>query len=238
MANEAVIDLGAQLQGPLDVATFPETLAARVITPGARPRVHGYDVEEDLARHYAPADLLFLSLTGELPSPEASIALGAALTFLAPVSVAHASVHAAVLARVCGTTVASTIGVAAIGLAEQARLLLDEHAELLTWLAAPSTDLPPGYRATSAAERTACARLSAIVSASGLAVPHLEQQPTRNAALLMVLYHCGLKERAQLEIAIVSARLPCAMAEAMQVKVAAFDQYPTNLPLYRYEDQA
>ena len=106
--------------GPLEgSAAFPERLTARVVTPGERPRVHGYDVEGDLARHYQPSDLLFLMLKGELPPPAASRAFAVASMFLTPVSVAHASTHAAVVGRLCGATPRSSFGVAAIGAAEQ-----------------------------------------------------------------------------------------------------------------------
>lgn len=244
MNNLAPTASCTELQGPLDVATFPDTLSASVVSPGARPRIHGYDVQADLARNYSPTDLLFLALTGELPSNAASAALGIALTFLAPVSVAHAAVHAAVLARVCGTTVASTIGVAATGLAEQVRLLLDEHAELLSWLdtqrpeSPESPEMPSAWIAGDATERAASARLHYAIAETGLVVAELSQTPTLDAALLIVLHRCGLRERSQLETAIVTARLPCAMAEAMQVEVADFNAYPTNLPRYRYSEQA
>jgi len=69
--------------GPLEEASFPEQLSARVVTPGANPRLHGYDVEGDLARHYQPSDLLFLLLIGELPAAPVSRAFSVALMFLA-----------------------------------------------------------------------------------------------------------------------------------------------------------
>jgi hypothetical protein len=236
MTNVPSLDPSFDLQGPLDVASFPETLSARVVTPGPRPRLHGYDVETDLARHYNPSDLLVLSLTGELPSAEASAALGIALMFLAPLSVAHASVHAATLARICGTTVGSTIGVAAIGLAEQTRVLLDEHEELLAWLASPNGSFPQRFRAIDPADQTATASLREALAETRFVAPALSEGPTRSAALLIVLFGCGFTQRAQLEIAIVTARLPTAVAEAMQVKVADFSLYATNLPRYQYQE--
>ena len=234
MPKVAPLDPSFELEGPLESATFPETLSARVVTPGDAPRLHGYDVEADLARHYDPTDVLYLSLTGELPAPEVSAALRVALTFLAPVSIAHASVHAATLARLCGTTTSSTLGVAAIGLAEQARVLLDEHAELFVWLDSPDQALPARYRAKSEADRASSERLQVAVAASGLAVPELDQGPSRDAALVCVLYRCGLRQRKQMEAAIVTARLPTAFAEAATKKVVAFAHYPINLPDYRY----
>ena len=98
----------SELDGPLDSgASFPARLTARVVTPGERPRVHGYDVEGDLALHYQPTDLLFLLLMGELPTPAVSRAFSVVLMFLAPVSVAHASTHAAVVGRLCGAPASS-----------------------------------------------------------------------------------------------------------------------------------
>lgn len=236
MSHVASLDPSFDLEGPLDVAPFPDTLSARVVTPGPRPRLHGYDVEGDLAPHYDATDLLLLSLTGELPTPEISAAARVALAFVAPVSVAHASVHASALARLCGTATVSTVGVAAIALAEQARVLLDEHAELFTWLTAKDGDLPQRFRASDPADRASTERLRAALAQTGLAVPELGAWPTRNAALLIVLHRCGFKERAQLETAIVTARLPSTLAEAMAVKVTDFDHYPANLPRYLYRD--
>jgi hypothetical protein len=59
----------AKHEGPLEDAPFPEKLNARVVTPGANPRVHGYDVEGDLAAHYTSSETMLLCLTGELPEP-------------------------------------------------------------------------------------------------------------------------------------------------------------------------
>lgn len=223
-------------RGPLDDATFPETLTARVVTPGPRPRLHGYDVEADLALHYGPTDLLCLSLTGELPSPATARALEVALVFAAPLSIAHASVHAAALARLCGTATASLVGVAAIGLAEQVREQLDGHAELLAWLAAPAGALPERFRATDPGEHASVERLRTALAETGLHVPLLDERPTRDAALFAVLFACGLRQRAELEAALVSARLPSAVAEALAERVAGFDGYPTNLPRYAYRE--
>jgi hypothetical protein len=222
--------------GPLEEASFPETLSARVVTPGQRPRIHGYDVEGDLALHYDPTEVLFLSLTGDLPTREAGAALRVALTFFGPVSVAHASVHAAALARLCGTTSGSILGVAAIGLAEQARVLLEEHAELLAWLHTRDGDLPRRYRTSDDSERARRDRLRAALACTGFEVPELALDVTADAGLFIVLVACGLRRREQIEAALVTARLPSTVAEAIAEKVVNFSHYPTNLPVYRYEE--
>lgn len=234
MSTVAPLDPAFALDGPLESATFADKLSARVVTPGDSPRVHGYEVETDLARHYDATELLFLSLTGDLPAPQAASALRVALAFLAPVSIAHASVHAATIARLCGGTTSATLGVAAIGLAEQARVLLDEHAEWLAWLEAPAGEPPAALRSNTAAEQASVEHLQTAVAESGLAVPELELGLTRDASLLAVLYRAGLKQRKQMEAAIVTARLPVAFAEAATKKVADFTRYPMKLPNYRY----
>ena len=88
-------------RGPLDDVEWPKKLPAHVVTAGPAPRVHGYDVENDLARHYSFSDAIYLSLVGELPNDATSRAFEIALHFLAPVSAAEAPSHAAILARFC-----------------------------------------------------------------------------------------------------------------------------------------
>jgi hypothetical protein len=221
--------------GPLEAGQFPDKLRARVVTPGAAPRMHGYDVESDLAHHYGPSDVVLLSLTGELPTDQARAAFEVAWIFLAPVSVAHAASHASVLARLCGATPSATIGVAAIGLAEQARVLVHEHLELLRSLRAAASALPERYQSFVAEERESVERLRRALVDSGLSVPALAQCPTRDAALLSVLFACGLRRPEQLQAALVLSRLPCALAEAFAERATNFANYPINLPAFVYE---
>jgi hypothetical protein len=225
-----------EFSGPLESGQFPDKLTARVITPGARPRVHGYDVETDLARHYRATDLVLLSLTGELPVEPARAAFEVAWMFLAPVSVAHAGPHATVLSRLCGSTASSMLGVAAIGLAEQARALVAEHAELLRWLKSKADALPARYRGQEQEMRDAVERLRQALAGTGLVVQALEQTPTRDAALLSVLFACGLRRPEQLQAVIVLARLPSALAEGFAERATNFANYPINLPAFAYQE--
>jgi hypothetical protein len=224
-----------ELSGPLETTTFPTQLSARVVTPGAEPRVHGYDVESDLARHYGPAELVLLTLTGELPEPSVRHAFEVAWLFLAPTSVAEAPSHAAVLSRLCGAPPSSSIAVAAIGLAEQARALVEEHAELLRSLRARAA-LPARYQSQEALHAAAVERLRSALEPSGLIVPTLAQAPTRDAALLSVLFACGLKRPEQLQAAVVLSRLPCCVAEGFAERATNFGNYPINLPAFAYQE--
>jgi hypothetical protein len=225
-----------QFAGPLEARQFPEKLTARVVTPGVAARVHGYDVESDLAHYYGPTDLVLLSLTGELPTPAVRGAFEVAWLFLAPVSVAHAGPHASVLARLCGATASSTVAVAAIGLAEQARSLLAEHGELLHSLRSGAATLPERYQSVATEERDAVERLRLALRRTGVRVPALQQNPTRDAALLSLLFACGLRQSEQLQAVVVLARMPSALAEGFAERATNFANYPINLPPYVYEE--
>jgi hypothetical protein len=225
-------------RGPIDVGLWPDTLTARVVDGGPAPRIHGYDVQADLARHYSFAELMLLSLTGEPPSPGAGRAFEIALAFLSPVSVAEAPVHAAGLARLIGADGTGVLASAAIGLAERARYLVAEHAVLLEWLDAPEGEHPALLDAGSDEDREAVARLRAALAETNLESSASTRRPTLTAALLSVLHAVGLKTAAQLEAAITFAALPAAVAEALSVKPFAFFSYPMNLPAFRYVEEA
>jgi hypothetical protein len=227
-------DTELTLDGPLEAGSWPDTLQARVVTPGEAPRVHGYAIETDIACNYGYSEYLLLCLTGELPEPACVRAFDATSIFLGPVSVAHASTHAGVLSRLCGARNSGTIGVGAIGLAEQARELLAGHMALLGWLARTDRPLPNEYRAPR--PDPSVERLASILGGVPFAVPVLAEQPTREAALLACLWSVGLKRAQQLEAAIVLARLPATLAESFAERATNFAHYPINLPLFRYRE--
>jgi hypothetical protein len=215
---------------------FPDQLTARVVTPGAQPRIHGYDVESDLARHYSPSAVAFLAVTGELPSPEVAAALDTILVFASPVSVAHAPTHAAVLAQLCGAPSTSILSVAAIGLSEQIKHTLDEHEGLLQWLQATSEPLPERFRAATVEEAENVERLRGALYTCGFLPSVLSQSLSLQSAIFAALHACGLTTRRSLEMLLVWARLPVVMAEAFAESVANFKNYPTNLPRFVYEE--
>lgn len=221
--------------GPLEATPFPTHLKARVVTPGAHPRAHGYDVEQDLARHYGFVDLCALFLTGQLPPEEHRRALEVALMVYAPVSVAHASVHSTVLARLCGATSTSLIAVAAVGLSEQARLELQGVQPLLRWLRHPQEPLPDAYRAHEDAERAAVADFLSLLP-DGWDHPILGWGPNRRSLLVALLHGAGFRRLEQMEAWLTLARLPCALAEGFAERPANFANYPINLPSFEYSD--
>ena len=110
-----------RIPSPIDEMDAPARLAAHVVTPGPQPLLHGFDVQNDLARSYDFAEVVYTALTGEPPSETTGRVFNVLLTFLAPISVAEAPCHATVLARLVGARTAGLVSTAAIGLAEQAR---------------------------------------------------------------------------------------------------------------------
>ncbi len=224
--------------GPIEKRSWPEKLVARVAAPGSPPRIHGYDVEADLACHYSFAETTLLTLVGELPDRRTGRAFEVALQFLAPVTVAEAPSHAAGLAKLCRADTTGTIGIAAVGLAEQARCLVSDNAPLLAWLKRPEGRLPECAIVRDDRERESVARLKSILDSIGFSVPDLLEDMGRDAALLCVLYACGLRHEDQLVSAIVMTRLVCVAAEAHAVEPLRFKDYAMNLPPFRYEEES
>lgn len=221
----------------IDAAEWPDKLAAHVVEDGdgAPPRIHGFDVESDLAQHYPFVTTVVLALTGELPDEASAAAIDVALRFLTPVSVAAAPAHAAVLSRVAGARTGNIVAVGALGLCEQARDRLARQVETLAWLAAGATDAPPASACPAGAgDRESVERLRAALVTTGLVVPALARDVSREAAVLGVLHACGLTRPEQLETVIVFAGLACVAAEAFAWAHGRIREYPTNLPRFEH----
>jgi hypothetical protein len=209
--------------------------------PGEAPRLHGYDVEADLSKHYSFAETLLLGLTGELPNEEQATAFEVALQFLGPLSVAHAPTHAAVLARICGARFGSIAAVAALTLAERAHSIVSEHESFIAWLdsgqAVASEDEQARWRPTSEADRASAERLREALAERGVSSvmsPPFDELG-RIPALLATLHFAGLRLAEQLEAAFVLASFALSVAEARAWKFGEFREYPINLPRFVYE---
>jgi hypothetical protein len=226
--------MSARPPGPVETHPWPTELDAYVVTPGDDPRLYGYSVEADIARFGGFGESILLSLTGELPSEEQRRAFDVALTFLAPLSVAEAPTHAAVLARICGARSSSVVGIAAVALAERARYVLEPYAAVLAWLDAPSEPFPAARRATTDSERSSVARLRALLPGAFRDAEVFRHDPDRMTAVLAALHAAGLRRLEQLEPVFVIASLAPAVAESFHREVASFRKYPMQLPLFEY----
>jgi hypothetical protein len=222
--------------GPLDDVEWPEKLTARVVTPGPGPRLHGYDVEGDLARHYTFPETVLLALTGRVPSADEARAFDVALHFACPAPAQEAPTHAAILARMCVASTSQIQGSAAIALGEQARVLVAEHAAWIEMLAGPLSEAPAAYRATSDDERESVERLRRALRGT-IDIPVLQLDVGRSPALLATFHACGLKTAEVIECALVLAKLPIAMAEALATPAGSYRQYPLQLPTIAYAEE-
>jgi hypothetical protein len=256
---------GERYVGPFDREPWPERLQAHVVSPaGAAPRMHGYDVAGDLARHYTMSEVAWLALRGELPTESQRAAFDTALILLAPTSVAQAPAHAAILSRIAGARPCATLGVAAVGLGELAR---SEREALAPWLA--GLEPPPGERAAGPADeasepseareadepseareadeadepgeageaREALAWLDGQLRAwfgDGGGLP--ARPRARVACAHALLQRLGFATPLQLELLSLWARLPAVIAEAGLVHLGDVRGYPARAPDYRYVD--
>ncbi len=220
--------------GPVESFPWPTRIAAHVVMPGAAPRVHGYDVQEDLARHFSFSDTVYLALTGQLPTPVTSQCFAVALVFLSPCTVAEAPTHAAVLARLCVAKTAGVLQVGAIGLAEQAGFLAGKLEDLREWLAAAGGEFPSAHVAGTPEQRAAVGRFRLALGPGAVTVAGLDRDPTLLAAIFCALFSAGLTTLAQWTTVFMVARLPVVAAEAFAATPGDFRGYPMDLPHFEY----
>lgn len=221
---------------PIDeIPTKP--LSAKAIRPGAQPLLFGYDVESDLAQHYSFAELIFLSLTGVVPGPDVGRAFEQCLFFLGPVSVAQGPTHAAALCSMIGTSPSGIISIGTTALSEQARFTIAKIAPLIDWLEHPEKSFPAEFVAAHEEERESVARLKKLLQPTGLEFQIFSHDPSPLAAIIGTIWQCGLHNNAQLESALVLARLPFLLAESFSFRPRDLCRYPINLPKFSYTEE-
>jgi hypothetical protein len=227
--------------GILDDAVFPANLTAHVTMPTPDPRIHGYAVQADLARHVGFVDLGWLAMTGELPVEAEREALSLALLWLAPMHVGEDPAHAGVLAKVAGAPDAMVPAIVAVALGQRIGAELRALAPMFAWLdgALPG---PPSVAVladdATAEQRDAYAQL-ARDSARWFGADALPTEPalTRVAGAYAVLHRLGIRDPARLHALVTWARLPVALAEAACTAPGSVNSYPADLPAYRYVEE-
>ena len=212
-------------RGALDDTAWPNRLKGRAIAcEVSDDRLFGYAVVSDVARNYAFSDLIYLGLVGELPDATHAHRFAVAMCAAAAISVAEAPVHAAVLARLSGSTFASALATGLVIVADRARQVVADHAALLAWLGS-SDPLPVEFG--SEADLAWVGNLAAV---AGVELPHT----TRAAALLVLLHASGLRRAEQFEAAMVAAQVASVSAEALQTGPQHLADYPVKTPEFRY----
>lgn len=214
--------------GPLEAAPWPDTLDAHAVSDDDTLRLHGYDVEADVAAHYRFSDVLYLAIKGELPDDARSRAFEIAMMFALPLSVAEAPIHAAALARICGARPSGVASVASLALAETTSESVRGLLPVLRGEAEPHADVAPR-------EAASVDRLRALLR-DVLDVPLLARRPSRELAILAVLWECHLRTEWELVHAVTLARLPSAVAESAPRRPLDFASYPTTTPPIDYTE--
>lgn len=214
-------------KGPIESAPWPDALSAHAIDG---VRVHGYDVEADLARDARFTDVVFLALTGELPDGKQSRAFEVALMWALPVTAREAAVHAAILAALCDARPSGVVATASSIFAEDAMRLFSVTTDVIA-----RGSLPADLRASTPEEARSVEALAHALDGL-VAVPLLAERPRRDVAIVLALRACGLETPLQIAGALALARLPSAIAEAAPRKPGDFASYPTTTPPIVYED--
>ncbi len=219
--------------GPVESREWPEELTARAVSTSAGPRLFGYAVETDLAKHYGFADTMLLALIGELPDDAHARAFEIAMTFASAMPVNEAPIHASMLARTCGVRPGGTLAIGLLSLGEVSDAALRAIGTSLDD-AATDGPLPVELRAADDDERSSVARLRTLVDGI-LVVPALRRDPSKTVAIVAVMRACGLRTPFQLSAALSIARLPSVLAEAVSTKVGDFKSYPMDVPHFEYD---
>jgi len=223
--------------GPIEDRVWPEKLLARALEDdGETPRLHGFDIQTDLARHYSFAETLLIALTGDAQDEATGKAFEVAMNFASATSVAEAPAHVATLARICGARTSAILAVAATTLSEQARTLCDELEPAIPRLHIGSLNgMAPSLTARNERERNGVARLRVALGDFVKRVPSLGYDLRLDVAIVAVLIACGLRKREQIEAAYCIARLGATYVEALATPPGDHRSYPLDLPNFVYE---
>jgi hypothetical protein len=222
--------------GPMEEAPWPDKLTARVVTPGANPRIHGYALETDLAAHYRFSEICLLMLTGEAPSELQGNACELALAFASACSVAEAPSHGALAAKMTDASPSGTLAFSSLILFEQARFIVEQHRTLLVWLDQYPVEqqFPVEFQSNSEDDNASVGRLRELLAKQGIFPPILLYAPSRIAAILGVFHWCGVRVVEQIQAIWVISRLACVAAEGFAAPALDLKTYPMNLPQFRY----
>jgi len=123
---------------------FPctESLEARVFNFESAPEIHGYSIHSDLVHHYSFAEILYLTIAGDLPSEKQNRLFELAITLLIAAPVTQDTVHAGVLSRVYNNQVSDILSSVAPVCAERSRHTMSTYQEFIDWLSGDAKTIP------------------------------------------------------------------------------------------------
>jgi len=205
-------------RGPIEDGQWPERWTARVVRPGPRPRIRGYDVDSDLALHYGWSERTFLTHRGRFPTEDEARDFERSLAFASPATVDEGPTAAASVARLAGARPAGFMVSVVTVLSEEAQSLVVEGADGQGPLFDP-------VRVADFVDGLSEERRGRVEEGRRLAV-----------ALRDCWRALGFgKPEAWVELWVLS-RLPAVLAEAFAVRPGSFRQVPMRLPDFAYEE--
>jgi hypothetical protein len=178
---------------------------------------------------------MLLALTSEAPTAVIGKAFELALLFACACPVNEAPTHAAVLARSFGAPIGSALATGVLVASEASRAAVEDQREFLQWLDSDRVGpVPRCARATDDRDREAVEelRLSLGRMSADLAPP---AAASRVAAVIMVMWGCGLRTEDQLIAALSWAKMLSISAESVAASRGGLTSFPALLPGFRYE---
>ncbi|MBW2464794.1 MAG: hypothetical protein JRH11_24305 [Deltaproteobacteria bacterium] len=213
----------------------PDALRAHVVSLERPPRLHGYDVEADLAQNYTVGEVALLALRGSPPTREEGRAFEVACVFISALPMTEGPTHAAMLARLCGASGAGVTATACVALAERAEREVADALPLFQAIErGDDPPVPVPCQAIDARDAESATQLCDAVGRLGWVCEYIPDGVGVVTAALGVFYQLGLHDPLQLVAAQCQARMPAVLAEAMGTKVGDFRAYPMDVPPVRW----
>jgi len=209
---------------------FPcrETLEARVFDFDQEAAIHGYSISNDLLHHYSFTDILYLTVTEELPTKAQRICFDLALSLLLPAPVTRDTVHAGILTRVYNAHAADLLSSIAPICAERGHHTVSNHLPFLEWLS-HQAGTPPD---TAIGKAALSCELTSILAKSDLTLQALEHPLTDTAAVIVLLYEAGISSTEHIEFLVCWISFIAPSAEGMARAPFQLRNYPMRLPRF------
>lgn len=219
----------------LDNAGGATALTARVVDVYEdRARIHGFDLDADLAPAIGPTGVLLTTWLGEPPNGSQLRTFAVALTMAAPFGAHEGPVHAALVARACGSDETAVLSTALVVLAQRCGADVEAHAPLIAWATNEGRGEAPSCSHEDTCDGAALEQLGQL-ERSPIVDALRASPPCRTGGALALAARAGLHDRAHLEAFLAMARLPTLVAEVVAAPRGDLSQIPLNLPAFRYE---
>lgn len=226
---------------PLDEYQTSESIEmslASVDAANGDVRVAGYSLVDDLAQHYSYADVLFLTLVGELPSARQRDTFDACLVAACALPVSTLAMHAAWLGRISAARGGALAGLTAVALAEEARTCAHKFELLFRWLTTPDGEFPEICLEGSAESPAALRLLERLNPDVVRTIPvRLRKRIGLSIAIAICLHSVGISDPERWQLLLGHAPLPLLWTEASTLRPAGLRSYPLGALRFEYEEE-